>query len=79
MTERLITEWSNKPYTSHRKRHITVNHRIVINWYPDVGCDVRHEIKCDRRDIDEWTLAEKWECRAHGVEKMTTKIGEGLP
>lgn len=77
--ERVIATWRDKPYTSVNKRYITVEHRVVANWYPSVGADIRHEIRCEQRGIDEWTLAEKWEMRDHGVEKMVTKSGRGLP
>jgi len=76
--ERLIATWEDKPYTGIRKRHITVEHRVVANWYPGVGADIRHEIKCDDREIGDWTLAESWEMRAHGVDKVTTDAGRGL-
>lgn len=79
MTERLIARWSDTPYTSHRKRHITIRHQIVANWYSGVGCDLRHEVQCEERNIDEWKLAEKWEMRPHGVEKLLTEVGEELP
>ena len=76
---RKLAAWTNKPFTSHRKRHYTVEHRLVLDYYPDVGADIRHEIRCERRDLDEWTLAEKWECRAHGIDHITTTTGKGLP
>lgn len=77
--ERLIARWADRPYTSHRKRHIRVEHRIIANWYPGVGADIRHEIRCPRRGHDDWTAAETWEMRSHGVEKVTTSVGRGLP
>jgi len=77
--ERLVASWSDKPYTSHRKRHITVEHRIFVVWYPGVGCDIRHEIQCDERGYNDWTVAEAWEFRDHGVEKVTRDAGRGLP
>lgn len=77
--ERFIARWTDKPYTGIRKRHITVEHRIVANWYPGVGCDIRHEIRCEDRGHESWTAAETWEMRDHGVEKVTTDAGRGLP
>ncbi|MFC4989604.1 hypothetical protein [Saliphagus infecundisoli] len=78
-TERLIATWSDSPYTGIQKRHITVTHRIVANWYPGIGCDIRHEIKCADREYNDWTPAETWELRSHGVEKIQTQAGKGLP
>lgn len=77
--ERLIAEWTERPYTSHRKRHYVVEHRIIATWYPCVGADVRHEIRCPDRGIDDWSTAESWEMRDHGVDKVLTPIGRGFP
>lgn len=77
--ERLLATWSNKPYVDHRKRHYTVEHRLLAYWTPGVGVDIEHEIKCERRDIDRWTLAEAYEFRTHGVDHLTTEAGEGSP
>lgn len=77
--ERRIATWTDRPYTGHRKRHIAVEHRILVNWYPGVGCDIRHEIRCEERGHDEWTPAETWEFRDYSVEKVQTEVGRGLP
>lgn len=77
--ERRIATWTDRPYTGVRKRHIKVEHRIIANWYPGVGCDLRHEIRCPERGIEEWEPAETWELRGHGVEKVTAPAGRGLP
>lgn len=77
--ERLISTWTDNPYTGVRKRHITVEHRILANWYPGVGADVRHQIRCPDRDLPDWVLADAWEFRDHGVEHYTTDHGRGLP
>jgi hypothetical protein len=77
--ERLIYEYTERPYTGVRKRHITVEHRILANRYPGVGTDIRHEIRCEERGIDDWVLAEAWEMREHGIEHFKTDHGRGLP
>lgn len=77
--ERLVAEWTDKPYTSVRKRHITVEHRILVNWYPGIGADVRHEIRCEDPGYEDWTPAETWELRDHGVDKVSTDAGRALP
>jgi hypothetical protein len=79
MGPRVLARWSDKPYVSVDKRYDTVEHRITAGFYPNVGADVRHEIRSDDRGIDDWTLAEKWEFRDHGIQKIKTERGEGLP
>lgn len=76
--ERLITEFSSRPYTGHRHRRTAVEHRILANWYPHVGADVRHEIRCEDLDIPDWSHAEIWELREHGIEKIVTDVGRRL-
>lgn len=76
--QRSIATWSDRPFTDHRHRHIRVEHRIIAHWYPGVGADIVHEIRCEREGIDEWTTAEAWELRDHGVEKVKTDVGRRL-
>jgi hypothetical protein len=77
-SERLLYEWEDAPFVSVRKRHIRVQHRLLANWYPGVGVDLRHVIKCEDRGHPEWTLAESWEIRDHGVDHHRTKAGTGV-
>ncbi|WP_436934973.1 hypothetical protein [Halovenus marina] len=79
MIERVIATWENQPYTAVDKRYITVRHRVKVAFYPDVGADIRHEIRCEERNTGDWSLAEKWEFRSHGCDKLKTELGEGLP
>lgn len=78
-SERLIATWSDNPYTGVNKRYITVKHRIVAYWYDGIGVDIVHQIQCGEQGYDDWTPAKTWEFRQHGVEKMTTDPGRGLP
>lgn len=66
-SERLVATWEASPYTGIKKRHIAVKHRILVESHPGVGCDVRHEIRCELRGVDDWTPVEVYEVRDHGV------------
>ena len=68
--ERLICEFTTKPFTGHRKRHISVNHQFVLNAYPDGSVDIRHLVRCPERGFESWTEAEAWEIRDHGIERV---------
>lgn len=77
MTEHLVAEWTDHPFTSHDKRRATVEHRVLVEAYDGVGVDVRHEVRC--RDLDgypsEWTAAEVFEARPHGIQKISGEPG----
>jgi hypothetical protein len=77
--ERQLYQWQDRPYMAHGKRHIAVEHRIIANWYPWVGVDLRHEIRCPKRGYESWTAAVTYEVREHGVQKVVTKAGRALP
>lgn len=68
--ERLIASWECRPFTSVKRRGDVVEHRIVLDAYPGVGCDVRHEVQCPDYGVPEWTLAEAYEVRDHGIQKV---------
>lgn len=72
MTERLVATWREHPFTGIHKRRATVEHRVLVETHGAVGVDVRHEVRC--RDLDgypsEWTAAEVYEARPHGIEKL---------
>lgn len=72
---RVLAEWTDKPFVSHRRRHKPVDHRIVLDHHGRGQVDLRHEVKSDRYDglSDEWTPAEVWEVRDHGVTKVKTE------
>lgn len=67
---RKVAEWSERPFTDHGSRRTTVHHRIIVDVFPGVGVDIRHEIKCDDRDIPDWITATAWEARDHGVQRV---------
>lgn len=69
---RVIAEWPTRPFTDHKHRRVVVNNRVKVIYYSDTGTDVRHEIKCPDRGIDEWTGAKVWEFRPSGIESYTT-------
>lgn len=69
--ERQIANWKASPYTGVRKRHRTVEHRIVAVNEPGVGVDIRHETRSEDAGQPEWTPVEVWEFRAHGVDKRS--------
>lgn len=73
--ERLVATWTDKPYTGVKKRHRTVEHRVKAVWYPGVGADIIHEVRSEDAGVDDWQLAEKWEFRDQGVDKLTTSHG----
>lgn len=74
-----IAEWSRNPYTGVRKRHITVDHRIVADNIPGVGVDIRHQIRCEERGQIEWKDIEVWEFRDHGVNKVSAGDWKEFP
>lgn len=73
--ERLIDSWTSKPFTSVRKRSIRVEHRLLLVAYPSGDVDVCHQVKCPRRDVDDWTDAEVYEVRDHGIERVVKDGG----
>lgn len=77
--ERQIASWSENPYTGIGKRHITVKHRILAEWIPGVGADIRHEIRCPERGQEDWKAIEVWEFRDHGVQKHTAGDWKAIP
>lgn len=67
----LVASWTERPFTSHRRRSVTVEHRILLDAYPGVGVDLRHEVRCDDYGPgDGWVLAEAYEVREHGVDRV---------
>jgi hypothetical protein len=70
-TNRLIAEWSEQPFTSIKRRRVTVEHRILADTFPGVGCDIRHEVRCEEYGPEDgWTTAEVYEVRQHGVDRV---------
>jgi hypothetical protein len=78
LDERVVAEWTEMPFTSHDKRSWTVQHRVVAESFAGTGVDVRHEVRSDEADgvPDDWTSAEVYEAREHGVSKITRADGE---
>lgn len=78
MKERTVAEWSEHPYTSYERRSWEIQHRVVVETYDGDGVDVRHEVRPFDADnvSDEWTPAEVYEAREHGVNKITRAEGE---
>lgn len=76
--ERLVAEWTEKPFVSHRRRGVVVENRIRLVVYDVVGVDVVREVRSDRYDglPDEWTIAEVYEIRGSGITKVSTEAAE---
>jgi len=76
--ERVVAQWSEHPYTSYDKRSWAIQHRVVVEAHAGAGVDVRHEVRSDDADgvSSEWTEAEVYEAREHGVDKITRADGE---
>jgi hypothetical protein len=71
-----IGEWTERPYTSHDKRHIEVHHRVRVLVYQDVA-DVLHERRThdgETHDPD-WQVVETVEIRDHGARKQRHRDG----
>jgi len=78
LDEQVVAEWSEHPFTGIGKRSWTVHHRVVAESFAGTGVDVRHEVRSDEADgvPDDWTSAEVYEAREHGVSKITRADGE---
>lgn len=67
-----VAEWSELPYTSHRRRGAVVEHRVRLIVY-DGGClDVLHEARgdADASVPGEWTPVVVYECRDGNVTRL---------
>jgi hypothetical protein len=78
MTETVvIASWTEHPYTSHDKRHITVEHRVRVLAYDGGFADIQHERR--RRDknkiLDGWKEVAVVELRDHGMNYRTVRGG----
>jgi len=73
--ERLVAEWTEKPFVSHRRRGATVENRIQLVVYNAVGVDVVREVRSTDYDglPDGWTVAEVYEVRGSGITKVSTE------
>lgn len=69
---RIVAEWSDKPFVAHDRRRDSVQHRVVLDHHGAAGWDVRHEVRSEDSDAvgDDWTPAEIWEVREHGITKV---------
>lgn len=68
-----IVRWSEMPYTGHRKRGATVEHRVMLRVYDDGNVDVAHEVRStdDRAPVpDEWREIDVWEVRHGRMNKL---------
>lgn len=65
-----VARWSERPFTDHSRRSETVEHRIVAETYPGVGADIRHEVRCEPVDVPDWSTAEVYEIRDHGIRRV---------
>lgn len=76
--ERVIAEWTQHPFTGIGKRSWGVQHRVIAESFSGTGVDIRHEVRSDDADgvPDEWTAAEVYEAREHGVDKITRADGK---
>jgi len=73
--ERLVAEWTERPFVSHDKRSKAVENRIRLVAYNAVGVDVVREVRSTDYDglSDEWTVAEVYEVRGSGITKVSTE------
>lgn len=76
--KRVVAEWAEHPFTGIGKRSWAVRHRVVAESFSETGVDIRHEVRSDDAEgvPDEWTPAEVYEARQHGVSKITRADGE---
>lgn len=75
-TETLAT-WTESPYTSYDKRHITVKHRVRVIRYEGGFADVIHQRQVqDDASAVEWEEVKRTELRDHGMR--TQKVRDGL-
>lgn len=68
-TRHVFSEWTTKPFHSHRHRYETVEHRLVIEVSPGVGADVLHEVRSEdsAKFPDDWKAIETVELREYGA------------
>ena len=74
MTEsHVVARWEEAPYTSHRRRGHTVQHRVVLEHYGGAGADVRHEVRStdDNSVPSEWSELDTYELRDHGIRELS--------
>lgn len=73
MSERVVAEWTESPFTSYDRRGDVIEHRVVINHYGGTGADVRHEYRSADADSypDDWTECDAYELRDHGLRQVT--------
>lgn len=64
-TQTVLHGWMSKPFVGHRHRHERVEQRIVVEYHPDVGLDVRWEARSEDtgKIPEEWALVESFEIR----------------
>jgi len=64
-TWNVVNQWTSKPFQGHRHRHETIEQRVVVEYHPDVGLDVRWEARSEDtgKIPDEWALVESFELR----------------
>ena len=76
--ERTVAEWTEQPFTCVHKRSWLIHHRVVVESFSATGVDIRHEVCSDDADgvPDDWTEAEVYEAREHGVDKVTRVEGK---
>jgi len=71
VTERMIAEWQERPYTAHDRRGAAVYHRVMLFVY-DHGVDIEHQAKGDENAAipTEWVPVNVWEVRNGRVSKL---------
>lgn len=79
--ERVVAEWEASPYTSFKRRHVTIGHRVIVEPVQGVGVDVHHEARLDAGNgpPGEWTPLEVYEARPHGIEHIELATEGDLP
>jgi hypothetical protein len=65
----VLATWTTRPFTGHRHRHKTIEHRLVVEYTHDVGADLLHEVRSEdyAGAPDEFEPVEWLEVRAYGI------------
>jgi hypothetical protein len=70
----ILAEWSDQPFVGVRKRHDTIEHRLVVEVHDGGSADILHEIRSDdtEKPPDEWEAVEWIEVREYGTRYQRT-------
>jgi len=67
-----VAEWSELPYTDHKRRGAVVEHRVRLIVYDGGSIDVLHQARgdADAPVPDEWTTVVAYEYRHGNVTRL---------